>query len=491
MNPSQSITLCSLLGLFTLLPATAQAGLFDDAMSGEEDSTVEGEEDASSVTMDAGGLSATAGGFNFELNGSVRGDIFVGKQVDENDGEVKAATAETALKLRIKKQAYGDAFAELRFRAGTEDGEPVTEFSLREGYINLYAGPFDFRLGEQIIAWGRADGTNPTDNLTPQDLSVRSADEDDRRIGNVGLRSYLNLFPVRLEFVWLPIYKSGILPPLQLPQAVELGERHSPDMSIGNGTLAGRFNLETTVLDASLSYLYGYATLPGIEALSLVADPDEGMTINARLRAYKQQVIGADFAAAISDWFGLRGEAAFKRAFGNPNNHEYLPEPELSYVLGVDKEFVAKGDLTVSWIVQYIGKSVFALDRISSATRPALNLENLPQAITLEGDDLPSYVRNQFLERNRMLRAQTEAVQHSAMTRLAFNMLHETLHLELLGTMNITTLEWMLRPKLSYDIADAFVITFGGQVFQGPEDTLYGMVDEIQSAAYTELKLSF
>ena len=62
---------------------------------------------------------------------------------------------------------------------------------MREAYVNAYLGPFDLRLGKQIIVWGRADALNPTNNLTPVDFRIRSPLEDDIRLGNVGARAFL------------------------------------------------------------------------------------------------------------------------------------------------------------------------------------------------------------------------------------------------------------------------------------------------------------
>src|SRR5262245_29406551 len=56
----------------------------------------------------------------FDLNGYLRGDLFVGKAVDSSKALMQAAYGEFALKLRTEKQSYGDAFAELRLKYGLE-----------------------------------------------------------------------------------------------------------------------------------------------------------------------------------------------------------------------------------------------------------------------------------------------------------------------------------------------------------------------------------
>jgi hypothetical protein len=74
---------------------------------------------------------------------------------------------------------FGEGWAALRgpATAGDVRGE------LREAFVTVTSGPLEVRAGRQIIAWGRADGINPTDNLTGQDLTLLAPDDSDRRLG--------------------------------------------------------------------------------------------------------------------------------------------------------------------------------------------------------------------------------------------------------------------------------------------------------------------
>jgi len=141
-----------LISLF-FLPAWSQ-GLFEEAVSGGSD--LEAEHAA------------------YELNGSVRGVLYGGKIPKEDNGEIKSSYAEAALKLRVRKQDAGGGYAELRFRRGREFGASISALDVREAYVNTYAGRFDLRIGQQIVAWGRADGFNPTDVITPKNMLVRT-----------------------------------------------------------------------------------------------------------------------------------------------------------------------------------------------------------------------------------------------------------------------------------------------------------------------------
>ena len=55
-------------------------------------------------------------------------------------------------------------------RAGINDNAKADGYSgrLREGYIETGTDSWTWRIGRQIIAWGRSDRVNPTDNLSPR-----------------------------------------------------------------------------------------------------------------------------------------------------------------------------------------------------------------------------------------------------------------------------------------------------------------------------------
>jgi hypothetical protein len=179
-------------------------------------------------------------------------------------------------------------------------------------------------------------------------------------------------------------------------------------------------------------------------------------------------VIGADAQTTAGD-FGLRGEVGYRKPHGDHQTEFHIPNPDLSYVFGIDKEF--SGDLTV--IVQYIGRYVFDFEELS------------PIAVT---DILPVKVLH---EKNRMIAGQQDKVSHSLSCRAGWLLLHETMELELVGLYNITTEEYFLKPKMAYDIADALTFTLGAILYGGPDNTLFGTIDKPLSAVFSELRLSF
>jgi hypothetical protein len=466
-----------LLSLLLAGPAAAQ-GLFEEAVN--ESKAGQKEEPAAEADGKPAGLTASLGGLGFELNGHLRGALYLGKVPDTNATETKAGYGEAGLKLRARKGAWGDAFAELRFRAGYEGGSTDYVFDLREAYVNAYLGPVDLRLGHQIIIWGRADGVNPTNNLTPRDMRLRSPAEDDQRLANLALRAHLNLDPVRWEVVWVPFFRPSLLPfdldgagsPLagELPASLQLqlDPPLYPDANIRNGNVATRVHLLLPVVEGSVSYKLGTSTLPGVR---LMRNPPD---IVVALATYRHQVVGADFSTALGG-FGLRGELAYHAPFDH-ETREHVPNPELQYVLGLDREL--PGDLSI--IAQYSGKTVLDWQEVDEEVKD--------KAFK---DPLRFLALTELEPKNRMIAGQLEQVQHSATLRASWTALQEALKLEVLGIFNFTTEEVMLRPRASYDLTDALTVTAGAELYLGPDGTLFGTIQTVYSAGYAELRASF
>ena len=432
----------------------------------------------------------------FTLNGYVRGDMFAGKVNDVNAAELKSGYGEMDLTLRTRKEPYGDGFAEARVRYGLQgDGTQGTVVELREAYVNAYLGPFDLRLGQQIVVWGRADALNPTNNLTPIDFRIRSPLEDDIRLGNAGARAFLRFAPFRLEGVWMPIYLPTELPAVSLPQYVSYGPTAFPSADLKNGTAGARLHFEIPAVDMSLSYVHGYAPLPGLSitqpnGITLTADannnpnPTMPPSVLISRTAYEQQVFGGDFATSLGEFGTLRGEVAYRRPYDwSIPDDRHIAFPDLQYVLGADHSF---GSLSI--IVQYMGRYVFDWQPQSGSMQNSSVLPTQPMSnITF----VTEVVNGTLAKQNQILFSQTARVQHLATLRFEWLALHETLSVSSLCLLNFTTHEWLVTPRLGYRLSDAMTAYVGAQVFHGPTDTLFGIIDAELSSGYAELRYTF
>jgi hypothetical protein len=406
----------------------------------------------------------------FELNGYVRGTLYVGKHLDNDEAEIKSGYGELSFKVATRKLDFGDAFAEVRFRKGNEYEANISEVNIREAYVNLYAGRFDFRIGHQIVVWGRADGLNPTNNVTPQNLLVQSPDEDDRREGNFLIRSYYNVHPIRLEAIWVPYFKSSYIPTdlLPLPPGISRIDSDFPDASLSNSAFALRMNLELASIDGSVSYFNGHYLIPGIEG-NITEMYSPSMTLSVYPKSYRSHVVGADFQTTMAGSFGLRGEVAYKKPHEDYRTMVHVPNPDLQYIVGMDKEF--KGNFSL--ILQYIGRYVFDFDKLTEPANPT---------------QIPAHEIEKI---NRMISGQKNQLSHSFSVRAEQKLLYETMSIEFLGLFHVTTSEFFIKPVLRYEISDAMDFAFGGSFYSGPDDTLFGTIDSLLSAVFTEFKISF
>lgn len=414
----------------------------------------------------------------FEIGGYIRGAYFGGKIPDEMKPETKSAYGDACLKLSAGKSTLGKAFAEMRLSTGYESDSTFSRFELREAYGSLFAGPFDFYIGKQIIAWGRADAYNPTNIITPQRFYVRSANEDDRRLGNFLIRSQITINPLRFELLWIPVYTANELPintgmisqfitsPL-FPVSVNNIIEDYPGASFKKSGFAAKVNLELASVDGSVSYFNGYSPQPGFD-MTYAITPEFVMEITPCFKAYRMHMVGADFSTTLGSFIGLRGECAYRNYFKDFKKHAYIPNPDIQYVLGVDKTIK-----DFSFILQYFGIYVF-------------DFEDLPDSVNVL--ELPEH---ELKKKNRMISHQTDQFGHSILFRPSLLLLHETLSLELVGMYSFNTEELMLRPKISYQITDALTAAIGGEAYAGAKETLFDYIEEEISAVFIELKTSF
>jgi len=137
------------ISLITLLSAaSAGQGLFESSLS-------EG-----SANPDQEFL--TIGGF-------IRSAAYIGETSEKKELYLQSAYAQASLQLKAKAGSKVSAFADIRFRYGSEWQKTVSEIDLREAYVYLQTGPVDFRLGKLIAPWGKGSVINPVNKLTPMD----------------------------------------------------------------------------------------------------------------------------------------------------------------------------------------------------------------------------------------------------------------------------------------------------------------------------------
>jgi hypothetical protein len=342
----------------------------------------------------------------------------------------------------------------LSARGPLDHGEASGE--LREAYLDVRRGRFDVRVGRQIIAWGRADGINPTDNVTGQDLTVLVPDEDDGRLGTTAVRAGYHFGDVSLTALWLPEFRPHRVPLPATPPGLAL-DRHATRWP--GDQWAVRIEQTGRAVDWSASYMRGLDLAPDLGLRQRAGAPPA-----IQLAHHRIGVVGGDMAGNVGH-IGLRAEGAYVRTEDATGRDPFTKNPYLFLVVGGDRTFREYLNLNV----QYIYRRVF--DR---APLPA-GLSVLEQAIAAQ---------------QAVLNGETRAVQHGLSFRVSYKWFRETLEGECAAAGFVEPGGVTIRPKLTYAVSDHWKWLVGAELFRGERSALFGLLRP-NSTAYVEARWSF
>lgn len=422
-----------------------------------------------------------------QWSGYGRGVLYAGPYKSPGLPEIRSGYGEAALKINAFSGIRGKLFSEIRFRSGYEYNNQINQFQVREAYADLFLGDFDLRAGQQIIAWGRADGINPTNNLTPQDYFVRSPEPDDMHLGNFLLRGrYTIKSRIRLEGIWVPVYRHSVyrFDLFDMPDYVDFTDSFKPDAMLKNGSFAGKLEFLFDRFDGSVSWFNGYDPMPGITSAPLPEIPGENPSINLYAKPFRQQTVGMDFSFGIGS-FGIRGEAAYREPEAAFKGEIFVPNRDLRYVLGFDRSFGI-----VNIMVLYSGQYVFEFEELELLESfPEIEPEMLQQPGVW--GMLGPIMDQQLAGFNRVIFDQTKEFMHSLAARPAISLFHEVMELEIFGLYNFSTEEWVLMPGLSWSVSDNLKLGIGGQYFEGPQNTRYDLIAPVFNGGFMELRYTF
>lgn len=397
-----------------------------------------------------GAAPATPGsGWREKLNasGSLRGAYFSSSR--DLDDRRHIGSASVWLKAAPK---FGEsASATIEGWVRKDDGRERAR--LREAYVDLRAGSVDLRLGQQIIAWGRADELNPTDNLSPRDFTLLVPENGDQRLGTAAARLVWHRADYALTAVWLPRFRSNRFPVATIPGVQIVRQQPHDDGA------ALKFERTGTGIEWSVSYFDGLD--PNPDLVFAGAGP---AGLQLALRNHRIRVLGAD-VAGVAGRYGLRAEAAYTWTEHDAASDPLVKRPFFYGVAGADRTF----DNGTYVNLQYYLRHVNGFSDLGAIPDP------LQRTLALES----ALVANQ--------RHRTE---HGFSVRVSRRWLNDTLEAELVGVVSLTRGDHAWRPKVIYAISDALKLTVGADLFRGGRDTYYGRLRD-NSLAYAELKLAF
>lgn len=384
------------------------------------------------------------------ISGSLRGSYW---DIPKNpDGNSRLGIGEAWLKAAPH---IGDATLAMegwvRDTDMTRTGK--TTGMLREGYLSFSAGDADFRIGKQIIVWGRADQLNPTDNLTPRDNTLYVPDIDDQRFGAMAVKTTYNFSGASLTGIWLPNFKPSKqpLPPtpgIQFAETVPKGDEFALKLEQTGGAV-----------DWSVSYFRGFDQNPDISVGALT--PSAAIL---SLQHHRIRVLGAD-AATTAGRFGLRAEAAYTWTEDATGMDPFVKNPFFYAVAGADRTFFEYLNINLQYFVR----------QVSNYNDPNAIADPMARTIAIQ---------------QAVLASQLDRVQQGASLRIGDKWLHETLEAEIAGVANFTRHDFMLRPRLAYAFDDHWKGTLGAYVYRGGANTFFGFLKD-RSGGFAEVRYGF
>jgi hypothetical protein len=376
------------------------------------------------------------------IEASARVDLFRSPWQATGRGRAAVVTAQLRSEARLPRDLR--AVVETRLATARHDALSPGEASdsrLIEAYLVAPLGAADLRFGKQVIAWGRADGINPTDNLSPRDFVTWLPLEDDQRFGTWAARVKWPLGNgLEMTFVAAPWFEGSVVPEPRTPNGASTTV---PTRAFANTSFAIKLDRSATGLDWSVSLLQGLSLLPSARLLGV-----DLLGPRLEFRHDRVRVLGADLARNFGRW-GVRAEAAFTRPFASDDGAPPMRHPDLFVVAGIDRTFTE--NLNVN--AQLFGRHVF------NHTDPYATADLLQRPVAVQ---------------NAITLAQQDRATFGYSLRISDKWFGETLQAELLWVDNRTRNNRFARPLVSYAVDDHLRASLGAVIYSGAEDTLFG-----------------
>ncbi|MBA4322525.1 MAG: hypothetical protein C0408_06875 [Odoribacter sp.] len=427
------------------------------------------------------------------VNGFIRGGAYYDLNRDNSDPYFSSGFSDLGLKLEFQKSGIYKAFADVRFRYGSEFRKQVKSVDIREAYIDFTGKRWNISMGQKILKWGRADFTNPVSKFNPQNLIIRSPDREDMDMGNI--LSSVKWYPsgnINIQAVLMPFYRPSVLiiDPVPLPENTSINQINGLIADKQMLSYGFRTDFHLRGIDWGISWFNGFEPMPGVSLTSFSLDLSGQVpvtTTQLTVKPYKTQVLGIDLESVLGP-IGLRGEAAWSNPSLPDKTNEYVPFGEIKWVTGLDW---SKGSLR--FIAEYSGKFLPGFE--PAIADPLIGTEpdyaKLGELLAIPGFDINEYVRQQVGAFNRLFNYQLKKYYHSAAFRVEAELLYGRILPSVLTSYNFTSQDVMIIPEVRYKPSDGLTIIAGAEIFKGRKGSLYDIVNDFMNTIYVSLKVDF
>ncbi len=217
---------------------------------------------------------------------SLRTELWSGSRSLDDEHDIASASLWTDGKLRSEVGTFvWNAWLRAQDRRLDSRGGRVRELYWRQAF-----GAVDVRAGRLMPAWGRADGLNPTDNLTARDYTLLAPEDADLRHGRNGVQLDYGL-PRDAGVVsatWFAQDDSHRIPLTQLPSVTYRID--APAHRDHRDSWALKWDITADGVDGSVSYYEGTDLMPDLSLAALSFTGAEIALRNARTRVWGADV---------------------------------------------------------------------------------------------------------------------------------------------------------------------------------------------------------
>ena len=333
---------------------------------------------------------------------------------------------------------------------------------LREAYVAYAHQGWEFRVGRQIIPWGKSDAVNPTDFLSAKDYTFLNPDEEVRRVAATSVLTTWTpsrgSSPLSVTFVWTPVFPQTrlLIPPSALPEAggpvtVDT-DPTSPSANLSNSETALRLSYAGDGWDAAVTAFRGFNHMPEFTFSGTTVFP----TFN-RVRA-----LGADLSFTSGRWI-FRGESSYIWTQNDRGTNPLIQPSHWDSVIGIERP---------------VGDDFRAQIQVLYRVHPRFT------------DPEDAAVGAEIAKANALLLGYQFQSRVGATFRIAYEPEKSDFQAELFTIGNFMGGDYLLRPKLTYAWSDALKTTLGTEYYAGPLDRPLGAL-QVYNSLFLEAKYSF
>lgn len=350
---------------------------------------------------------------------------------------------------------------------------------LKEAWVEASLGGLDLRIGKQLVAWGLADGNNPTDTINARHQGTRyTTTLDEQKIASWMLNGtyYLPNNLGTLQALLLPISIPNDLPSIAMtinagPTTINIKDDAYPDISLENmeGGLRSLWYLGNLSVSGSyFTYLDRYPDF----AVSTTGFPIP-TTITYTPVHNRIHQFGLDAAYAVAG-YDIRSEWAVSLTKDMEGSTPAEKNPYLQGVLQVSRSFInSTTTLSLAWAPRFV-----------------LNYK-APEDYTNVSDQKAATMLRQY-------DGQAYQWENGLSLRLAGKYLNETLQPELLFLAETSAKDWLGTASVSYLLADGIslkggTVQYGSFLPEGDTNRELGTFSKSidKDYYYIEVKFSF